>query len=148
MKFSSKKLLAITALPILLAACSSNGDNAQQVTPVDLQHHNWELAKIDGNQIEISEHQQAPRLEVGEKMTANGLAGCNNFFGQAELEDGKFRIKQMGMTMKMCAGEAMDIEQTVSATLSEWSDINLTQDTLTLSNENHTLTYTLRDWVN
>lgn len=86
MKFSSKKLLAVAALPMMLAACTTTGDNAMQVTPTDLQHHNWELAQIDGKDIEKSEHQATPRLEIGEKMTANGMAGCNNFFGQGELK--------------------------------------------------------------
>ncbi|MGF1755580.1 META domain-containing protein [Vibrio makurazakiensis] len=149
MKFSSKKLLAVSTLPILLAACASNGDNMAEVTPTDLQHHNWELAQIDGKDIVVNEQQQAPRLEVAEKMTANGNAGCNNFFGQAELnEQGQFRIKQMGMTMKMCPDTEMNIERAVSATLSDWSDITLTKDTLVLENDAHTLTYTLRDWVN
>ncbi|WP_299693319.1 META domain-containing protein [uncultured Vibrio sp.] len=148
MKFSSKKLLAVTALPIILAACTATTDNAAQVTATDLQHHNWELTQIDGKDIEKSEHQAAPRLEVGENMTANGVAGCNNFFGQGELKDGQFRIKQMGMTMKMCHDSAMEIEQAVSTTLTEWSDVTLTKDTLTLKNDAHTLTYTLRDWMN
>ncbi|MCG9639705.1 META domain-containing protein [Vibrio sp. Isolate34] len=148
MKFSSKKLLAVAALPMMLAACTTTGDNAMKVTPTDLQHHNWELAQIDGKDIEKSENQATPRLEIGEKMTANGIAGCNNFFGQGELKDGQFRIKQMGMTMKMCQGSAMEIEQSVSATLSEWSDVTLTNDTLVLKNDVHTLTYTIRDWVN
>lgn len=148
MKFSSKKLLAVTALPIMLAACTTTGDDAMQVTATDLQHHNWELAQIDGKDIEKSEYEAAPRLEIGEKLTANGIAGCNNFFGQGELKDGQFRIKQMGMTMKMCHGAAMDIEQSVSATLAEWSDVTLTKDTLVLKNDVHTLTYTLSDWKN
>ncbi|MFA0502451.1 META domain-containing protein, partial [Vibrio sp. 10N.222.46.A1] len=48
----------------------------------------------------------------------------------------------------MCHGSAMEIEQSVSATLSEWSDVTLTNDTLVLKNDVHTLTYTIRDWVN
>ncbi|UTT84533.1 META domain-containing protein [Vibrio pelagius] len=148
MKFSSKKLLAVAALPIMLAACTTTGSDATQVTATDLQHHNWELAQIDGKNIEKSVHREAPRLEIGEKLTANGVAGCNNFFGQGELKDGQFRIKQMGMTMKMCHGTAMDIEQSVSATLVEWSDVTLTNDILILKNDVHTLTYTLNDWKN
>ena len=148
MKFSSKKSLTVAALPIILAACTTTSAISTQVTLTDLQHHNWELAQIDGKGIEKSEHQATPHLEVGEKMTANGMAGCNNFFGQGELKNGQFRIKQMGMTMKMCHNSAMEIEQSVSTTLSEWSDVTLTNDTLVLKNEVHTLTYTIRDWVN
>ncbi len=81
-------------------------------------------------------------------MMANGNAGCNNFFGQAELKDNQFRIEKMGMTMKMCIDDAMNTEQAVSQTLSDWSDITLTKDSLVLKNSNHTLTFTLKDWKN
>ncbi|MGD8112735.1 META domain-containing protein [Vibrio sp. TRT 21S02] len=148
MKLSSKTLLAAITLPVLMTACASNGGDVKQITAQDLQHHNWELVSIDGKAIETSERQKAPRLEVGEKMTANGNAGCNNFFGQAELKNNQFRIEKMGMTMKMCIGDIMDVEQTVANTLMEWSDMTLTKDGLVLKNDAHTLTFKLNDWKN
>ena len=105
MKFSLKTLVSALSLPLLMTACASNGDNVQTITPTDLQHHNWELVQIDGKAIQVEEGERAPNLEVGEKMTANGNAGCNTYFGQAELKDNQFRIEKMGMTMKMCMGE-------------------------------------------
>ncbi|BEI23336.1 META domain-containing protein [Vibrio fluvialis] len=147
MKLSSKSLLAAMAMPVLLAACASNGDDVQ-ITATDLQHHNWQLTQIDGQDIVKNEHYDAPRLEIGEKMMASGNAGCNNFFGQAELKDNRLRIEKMGMTMKMCIGDVMDTEQAVSQSLMDWNDVTLTKDTLTLKNDVHTLTFTLREWVN
>ncbi|MCP3700566.1 MAG: META domain-containing protein [Aliivibrio sp.] len=147
-----KKLLVAVSLPILMAACASNGDNAMtddQVSADMLQHHNWQLTQVDGKDIVSSEEMETPRLEIGEKMTANGNAGCNNFFGQAELnKEGQFRIEKMGMTMKMCIGDAMTTEQAVTSTLSTWSDITLTKENLILKGQEHKLTFTLRDWVN
>ncbi|EPP22355.1 META domain-containing protein [Vibrio fluvialis] len=147
MKLSSKSLLAAMAMPVLLAACASNGDDVQ-ITATDLQHHNWQLTQIDGQDIVKNEHYDTPRLEIGEKMMASGNAGCNNFFGQAELKDNRLRIEKMGMTMKMCIGDVMDTEQAVSQSLMDWNDVTLTKDTLTLKNDVHTLTFTLREWVN
>ncbi|QTH05962.1 META domain-containing protein [Vibrio fluvialis] len=147
MKLSSKSLLAAMAMPVLLAACASNGDDVQ-ITATVLQHHNWQLTQIDGQDIVKNEHYDAPRLEIGEKMMASGNAGCNNFFGQAELKDNRLRIEKMGMTMKMCIGDVMDTEQAVSQSLMDWNDVTLTKDTLTLKNDVHTLTFTLREWVN
>ncbi|EKO3953408.1 META domain-containing protein [Vibrio fluvialis] len=147
MKLSSKSLLAAMAMPVLVAACASNGDDVQ-ITATDLQHHNWQLTQIDGQDIVKNEHYDAPRLEIGEKMMASGNAGCNNFFGQAELKDNRLRIEKMGMTMKMCIGDVMDTEQAVSQSLMDWNDVTLTKDTLTLKNDVHTLTFTLREWVN
>lgn len=148
MKLSLKTLVAAIPLPFLMTACASNGDNVKEITAQDLQHHNWELVQIDGKDIQLTKRQKAPRLEIGENLTANGNAGCNDFFGQAELKDNQLRVEKMGMTMKMCVGDIMNIEQAVSTTLTKWSDITLTNDGLVLKNEQHELTFTLRDWVN
>ncbi|MEZ9230651.1 META domain-containing protein [Vibrio amylolyticus] len=148
MKLSLKTLVAAISVPVLLTACVSNDEEAQVITAQDLQHHNWELVQIDGNDVVKDDNNRPVRLEVGENMTANGHAGCNNFFGQGELKDNKFRIEKMGMTMKMCGEDAMNTEMTMSQVLTEWSDITLKKDSLELKNDAHTLTFTLRDWVN
>ena len=147
MKLSLKTLVAAISLPVLMTACASNGDNVKEITAQDLQHHNWQLVQIDGKNI-AAEERQAPRLEIGENLTANGNAGCNNFFGQAELKDNQLRIEKMGMTMKMCMEDQMKIEKVMSETFSDWSDITLTNEGLVLKNANHELTFELRDWVN
>ena len=147
MKLSLKTLVAAISLPVLMTACASNGDNVKEITAQDLQHHNWQLVQIDGKNI-AAEERQAPRLEIGENLTANGNAGCNNFFGQAELKDNQLRIEKMGMTMKMCMEDQMKIEKVMSETLSDWSDITLTNEGLVLINADHELTFELRDWVN
>ena len=147
MKLSLKTLVAAISLPVLMTACASNGDNVKEITAQDLQHHNWQLVQIDGKNI-AAEERQAPRLEIGENLTANGNAGCNNFFGQAELKDNQLRIEKMGMTMKMCMEDQMKIEKVMSETLSDWSDITLTNEGLVLKNAAHELTFELRDWVN
>lgn len=147
MKLKSKTLLAALSLPVLMTACASNGDDMKEITSQDLQHHNWQLVEIDGNAVAEGTTNKAPNLEIGENMTANGFAGCNNFFGQAELKDNQLRIEKMGMTMKMCPDAEMGTEQAFAQTLAEWSDITLTKDSLVLKNDVHTLTFALRDWV-
>ncbi|EJG1713830.1 META domain-containing protein [Vibrio parahaemolyticus] len=148
MKLSLKMLVTAISLPVLMTACASNGDDVKEITAQDLQHHNWELVQVDGKNIVLDENQKAARLEIGENLTANGNAGCNNFFGQAELKNNQLRIEKMGMTMKMCMEDQMKIENAMTQTLSNWSDITLTKDGLVLKNADHELTFTLRDWVN
>ncbi len=148
MKLSLKTLVTAISLPVLMTACASNGDNVKEITAQDLQHHNWELVQVDGKNIVLDEHQKAARLEIGENLTANGNAGCNNFFGQAELKNNQLRIEKMGMTMKMCMEDQMKIENAMTQTLSNWSDITLTKDGLVLKSADHELTFTLRDWLN
>ncbi|EMK3669984.1 META domain-containing protein [Vibrio parahaemolyticus] len=144
MKLSLKTLVTAISLPVLMTACAS----VKEITAQDLQHHNWELVQVDGKNIVLDENQKAARLEIGENLTANGNAGCNNFFGQAELKNNQLRIEKMGMTMKMCMEDQMKIENAMTQTLSNWSDITLTKDGLVLKNADHELTFTLRDWVN
>lgn len=148
MKLSLKTLVTAISLPVLMTACASNGDDVKEITAQDLQHHNWELVQVDGKNIVLDEHQKAARLEIGENLTANGNAGCNNFFGQAELKNNQLRIEKMGMTMKMCMEDQMKIENAMTQTLSNWSDITLTKDGLVLKSADHELTFTLRDWIN
>ncbi|HHK8461423.1 TPA: META domain-containing protein [Vibrio parahaemolyticus] len=148
MKLSLKTLVTAISLPVLMTACASNGDDVKEITAQDLQHHNWELVQVDGKNIVLDENKKAARLEIGENLTANGNAGCNNFFGQAELKNNQLRIEKMGMTMKMCMEDQMKIENAMTQTLSNWSDITLTKDGLVLKNADHELTFTLRDWVN
>ncbi|EHK0031444.1 META domain-containing protein [Vibrio parahaemolyticus] len=148
MKLSLKTLVTAISLPVLMTACASNGDDVKEITAQDLQHHNWELVQVDGKNIVLDENQKEARLEIGENLTANGNAGCNNFFGQAELKNNQLRIEKMGMTMKMCMEDQMKIENAMTQTLSNWSDITLTKDGLVLKNADHELTFTLRDWVN
>lgn len=50
--------------------------------------------------------------------------------------------------MKMCMEDQMKIENAMTQTLSNWSDITLTKDGLVLKSADHELTFTLRDWVN
>lgn len=144
-----KKIVATLTLPLLITACQSTGEAnamAKVVKAQDLQHHNWVLTAIDGVAVTPAKNQQAPNLEIGEKLTANGNAGCNNYFGQAELDGNKFRIDQMGMTMKMCINDAMKTERAMQKNLTEWSEITLTKETMTLTNGLHTLTFKLSDW--
>ncbi|GAK15037.1 LOW QUALITY PROTEIN: heat shock protein HslJ [Vibrio sp. JCM 19053] len=147
MKLSLKTLVTAISLPVLMTACASNGDDVKEITTQDLQHHNWNLFKLMAK-ISFTEHQKAARLEIGENLTANGNAGCNNFFGQAELKNNQLRIEKNGMTMKMCMEDQMKIENAMTQTLSNWSDITLTKDGLVLKSADHELTFTLRDWVN
>ncbi|MFD2230761.1 META domain-containing protein [Alkalimarinus sediminis] len=144
-----KRILSVVTLSVLMSACASIEEESNSVTVKALQHHNWELTHIDGELISVPNKQQKPRLEIGEHFTANGMAGCNNFFGQAALnENGAFRIEKMGLTRKMCPEADMKIEQVMTEVLSSWSEITLTPKNMILKSPTHELTLKLRDWVN
>lgn len=147
MTFNPKHLAMACALPMLMTACAATTSETKQVQPSDLQHHNWQLVAVNDVAISVDDH-QAPHLEIGEAMTANGNAGCNQFFGQGELKENQFRIEKMGSTMKLCQDDKMELEQAMTHTLSNWSEMTLTEESLTLSNDRYKLSFKLRDWVN
>ncbi len=135
-----KRLLSALVLPMMLAACSTTGITTQtphQVTGSELANGSWSLVKIDNQDLS----QPAPTLELATDLAANGHAGCNRYFGQAEVKDGQFRIEKMGMTMMLCPDNEMKIEQTFSQSLSEWNKVSISGDTMTMTNTNHTLTF-------
>ncbi len=141
--------LTLLSLPVLLTACATN-DADNFIKAEQLQHHHWVLTEIDGKAFASDDIKTRPDLEIGENMQSHGLAGCNTFRGQAEInpKTGEFRINTMAMTMKMCIGDSMNVERAVASTLSAWSKIDLSAKKLQLSNDEHRLTYTLQDWVN
>lgn len=141
-----KKILALITLPLLLAACSKNSSEQSTITAEDLQHHNWTLVKINDEPFVAAGNMHAPNLEIGQDLMANGNAGCNNFFGQSELKDNQFRIEKMGMTMKMCIGDAMKTERVFAESISDWNDIALTDNQLILKGKTNTLVFELADW--
>ena len=141
-----KRFLAVLALPVILAACAANNSSsAKVVAESDLATHNWVLTKVDNKAVELPEPFKAPNLELSTDMSANGHSGCNRYFGQAELKDGKLRIEKMGMTMMACPDPAMEMERVMSSTLMEWSDASVTGNELTLTNANSTLTFKRSD---
>lgn len=158
------KALTLVSTALVISACSSLGkadsvsttkeakmdDSLKTIVLSEetLQHHHWQLTMIDGAAVESIENFKAPTLEIGENMSTNGHAGCNNFFGQGELNEGKFRIQQMATTMKICPEAVMNIEMAYSKALVEWSVVTLTQQGLELENAQHTLVFELKDWVN
>ncbi len=153
-----KSVVAMLVAPVMMAGCMTNSasnekntsvSNAKvEVSAASLQHHNWELTQIDGKSINLPDDFSAPNIEIGESFTANGNAGCNRYFGQAELKGDQFRIDKMASTMMMCPQEAMELEAVMTAVLGDWSTITLTKQELKLKNNKYTLTFKLRDWVN
>ena len=102
------------------------------------------LEKIDGVPLP-AEKGQAPDLEIGEHLRANGSAGCNRYFGQVEVQGTQLRIKQMAMMF--CPPPRQDWERAMTSTLSEWSEANLSEQQLRLKGPQHELQFKLQDWV-
>lgn len=141
----STRILSVIALTTLLGACASTSPSAP-LSAQSLQHHHWVLEKIDGVPLP-AEKGQAPDLEIGEHLRANGSAGCNRYFGQVEVQGSQLRIKQMASTMMFCPAPQQDWERAMTSTLSEWSEATLSEQQLRLKGQQHELQFKLQDWV-
>ncbi len=141
----STRILSVIALTTLLGACASTSPSAP-LSAQSLQHHHWVLEKIDGVPLP-AEKGQAPDLEIGEHLRANGSAGCNRYFGQVEVQGTQLRIKQMASTMMFCPAPQQDWERAMTSTLSEWSEATLSEQQLRLKGPQHELQFKLQDWV-
>ncbi|UTV26657.1 META domain-containing protein [Photobacterium atrarenae] len=137
-----KRLLTALAFTTLLSACAADKPTPpKMIAETDLATHNWVLTKVDSSPVTMPEPFSAPTLQFDQDMAANGHSGCNRYFGQAELKAGKLRIEKMGMTMMACPAPAMEMEQLMSSTLMDWSQVSVVGNELVLSNPEHTLVF-------
>ena len=135
-------------LPAFLASVcilfTSGCQMTKTIKASELKHHNFKLQTMDAEPVESV---QVINIEFIEAMRVNGFTGCNRFFGQAMLEEGKFKIDKIGMTRKSCGNDINKIENDLIDTLSNWSDISVKNQILTL-NGKHQLTFKMTNDLN
>ena len=98
----------------------------------------WLLVGIDGQPVGIG---ISSTLAVSGANKATGNLACNYFFGTLQLQKDRLKIDKMGSTRKMCQGKANEIEIIVSAVLSDWSEVLLNNNRMTLVGKSHRLNY-------
>jgi heat shock protein HslJ len=141
MKLSLKAIVMAITFTTVLTACV--GGDSTPVKLTDIQGASWYLTKVDGKSLNMAPNKKPPFLNIDHQTTATGMSGCNSFVGEAELKpnDHRFRIIHLNSTLKLCLQDEQKLEDIVTQTLSEWSQIDMTKDTLTLSGKKHTLVY-------
>jgi heat shock protein HslJ len=142
MKLSLKAIVTTITFTALvgLAGCASK-DKPIQLS--ELQTPQWHLVELDGKALERPKGKKAPSLHVDQKMTATGLAGCNDYVGEVDIDvdSHEFRITHLNSTMKLCLKKEIALNNTIISTLSEWSRIDIDKNKLTLKGEKHTLVF-------
>ena len=138
MQLFVKTLLLSLGLATTLSACTSDGG---QVKAKSIGTSQWTLEQIDGEALTLGAGQKAPWLIVDEQMQAKGYAGCNNFFGEAKIQGNEFSLPKMGSTMKLCNTTQNRLDNKLRQVLSGWSTISINNDTMMLSNRDHSLTF-------
>lgn len=141
-----KKLIPLAMATVMLAACTSATDS--QVTETDLLHRHFELVSVDGVRVAENQRQgRIPGIEFGEKMHISGSM-CNNFFGQGAFKASTLTVEHLASTQMMCADDNLNKwDFLIGDVLKRGAKVTLNQGQLTLSNGQHQLVYTQKDWV-
>ncbi|WP_273008215.1 META domain-containing protein [Pseudoalteromonas lipolytica] len=126
--------MKLVALPILFVlfcmGCSSTG----KVTSEQLKYTQWQLSKVNGLAISVS---QKASMRFIEAMQVNGFAGCNKFFGEGQLVEDTLTVKKLGMTRKSCGDQLDELENKLLSTLKQGAVISLNGEQLTLQGAHH-----------
>lgn len=135
-----KTLLLISLFTLSLVMSGCNKSNKIQDT--DLMHHRFVLIK--SNDQEISSDEQA-ELIFGEKMTITGKM-CNQFSGQVTLNNDNIKGSGLAMTKMLCSDEQLNqLDYILTQLITNGAEINLTNNQLTLKNNENELIYQLSD---
>lgn len=134
-----KRLLASIITSLLLIGCDSNPPSGFSANNIQ---QSWVLTKVDGKEVHITEPRVTPNIAIDSDLTVAGFGGCNRFFGQAEIDGNKFRVKAMGSTKMACIqDDQATIESVMTKSLQQWSNASLENEMLTLTSEQHILTF-------
>lgn len=115
----------------------------QQLAPVDpaagLYGVVWRAETIEGKPVpEAAEI----TLSVAEDGRAGGKGGCNNYFAQSRLENGKLDFSSVASTRMACAPTIMTLETRFFELVDLVAGFSLNAGTLTLSDEAGTVLMT------
>ncbi|SJN56763.1 Heat shock protein HslJ [Vibrio ruber DSM 16370] len=142
MKLSSKAIATTVTFAAFLAGLAGCASKDKPIQLSELQTPQWHLIELDGKALE-QKGKKTPSLNVDEKLTATGLAGCNDYVGEVEIDvdDHEFRLTHVNSTMKLCLKNEMALNNTIISALSEWNRIDIDKNKLTLKGEKHTLVF-------
>ncbi|KAB8307433.1 META domain-containing protein [Erwinia endophytica] len=131
------KHAALILVALLLAGCSSGGENASHNS---LSDHNFVLKGVDGQAVTPSVGIR-PGINFAQDMRVSGVM-CNRFFGQGKLQHGKLSVPQLSSTRMLCIDPQLNEWETmIGKMLTTGVTLKLERQTLTLSGSGHTLVY-------
>ena len=101
---------------------------------VQITDRRWQLVEMMGKPVTKSENQREDIFIMfnSEENRVNGFAGCNNFMGSFEIQEGKrIRLTQMASTMMAC--ENLDTELSFMGTLEQVDNYTVFDGILSLN---------------
>ncbi|XTZ40341.1 heat shock protein HslJ [Salmonella enterica] len=132
-----KKIMTLLVLGVALSGCVSS--RSVTLKPEHLANQRFVLESVNGQPIQGSE--APPEISFDKDLRVAGKM-CNRFMGQGKLSDGALKVKDMGMTMMLCAEQQRnELDHTINAMLSAGAQVDLTGNQLTLTTADQTLIY-------
>ncbi|CAQ84514.1 MULTISPECIES: heat shock protein HslJ [Photorhabdus] len=139
-----KKILPLATATLLLATFQASA--VENVSVEDLQHHRFVLVSVNGENAK-NQDGRVPTIEFGEKMHISGSM-CNLFMGQGKLKNGVLTVKNLASTQMLCADDKLNKwDYLIGQVLADGVKVTLKNQKLTLSHDNNTLVYKLKDYV-
>ncbi|OCQ50913.1 Heat shock protein HslJ [Photorhabdus australis subsp. thailandensis] len=139
-----KKILPLATATLLLATFQASA--VENVSIDDLQHHRFVLVSVNGESAK-NQDGRVPTIEFGEKMHVSGSM-CNLFMGQGKLKNSVLTVKNLASTQMLCADEKLNKwDYLIGKVLADGVKVTLKNQKLTLSHDDNTLVYKLKDYV-
>jgi heat shock protein HslJ len=136
------KKIAVLLTTLFLVSCSAETNDQVQIANTLIEsmqiQQQWRLVAIDGQAIDP---QINSTLSISDGNKATGNLACNAFFGTLQVQENQLKIDKMGSTRKMCEDKVNAVEFIVAAVLSDWSEVSLDGESLTLLGKVHKLRY-------
>lgn len=142
MKLSFTLFYSLSAVVLFTAGCTSSVSQKSSYTLEELQTQKWALTQINDQKVTQEEGSTVPYLIIDKKMMAVGATGCNQFFAEANIEKSKLRLEHMNTTRKVCEKNVVALENDFNDKIQQWNAINIDGNTLRLSNDKSSLTFT------
>lgn len=156
---SMKKILVITVLTVITAACADKktegtseklSAETAEVTadPKDLLSKEWQLKELNGAQIKLdTTFDKHPYLKFNDIKSASGNLGCNGFGAKVEFI-GSSGLKLTEITSTEMACGNLEIETKFSEALQNTTNYVVLENILYLNNSENTTIATLEAAVN
>ena len=127
-----RNLLIFGFIICLASACSDkmNPNKSDTVNASQLANTKWELIKLGGLKLPV---EAKATLQFTDSLIISGKSFCNNYGGQAMVNDGKLAFDKVFSTKMFCQDVA-DAENTYLKALNEATMAQVKNSTLVLSN--------------
>jgi heat shock protein HslJ len=119
------------AVPVLAAVAIAVGGCSPGPPSRALNNSAWTLESIGGTDVTLT---VPPTLKFSTGGQFDGYAGCNDFFGEADIFEGTIRVETIGATARGCEDPAAEpVEMAYLDALQQMTGWSLEGDTLTIT---------------